>query len=153
MSAEIKTRSAAEVLGPGMWFMLEQQAFLANTDEEKRAFIRFLKNTATYHPCHAECAKHSKEYIKMHPPEEWMKVFAPEGTPNGFLLYVVNMHNTVNLMKGVPEYDYRLVYRKHKTIYDRVAESSGGPVPCLDDGKCSKIDQIGPLPPILTLLS
>lgn len=101
-----------KVFGPGKWDDIHGLAARATTYEKKRECLNFIYFVTSTLKCKT-CLGHATEYVKAHPPEEFLDVKDAYGRDRGLFIWTVNFHNAVNRRLGKPEVDEETAYTIH----------------------------------------
>lgn len=89
-------------VGPGTWYYIHKESFLAQNHQDQLNFIVKMKQICKEFPCKV-CSGHCQEYIKANPMEEYvdMKIIRDgRELDNGLFLWSWRFHNVVNKRLG-----------------------------------------------------
>jgi len=103
--SDYKDNTDPKYIGPGVWYTIHKQSYLAKTPAQQKQFIIFMKDTCYNFPCKV-CRGHCTEYIKNNPLENYLGS-TMDGEPLGLFIWAWKFHNTVNarLKKHIMSWD------------------------------------------------
>lgn len=100
-------------IGPGIWIIIHQKAFRADTKNKQYEFIKFMKeDIGEYFPCD-KCREHCIEYINNHPMEEYIDTIVEINGKKlslGMFVWAWQFHNSVNVRTNKPVINWDTIY-------------------------------------------
>lgn len=113
-------------VGRGVWFSIHIMALhVANTSSGKKEFCKTIRAICDNYKC-GNCKSHCQEYIRNHPPEEYMNVKSEMGEEIGLFKWSWMFHNAVNSRIGKPVIDYNTIYNLFKNSESQVCYEGCG---------------------------
>lgn len=129
-----------ESFGPGAWLVIHSIAFRAKTDEEKRSFIRTMKQICDGLKCQT-CKQHCIAYIKEHPIIKYWNIKNKEGEDIGMFKWTWAFHNAVSSRLRKPTMDFESAYHLYSDLPDTICTKECGTTETKTDhnGKKNKV--------------
>lgn len=101
------------VFGPGKWDDMHTFGAAATTPDLKKSYCDYIRIITSSLKCMV-CRKHAIEYVRDHPPEEFLNVLDENGQDIGLFKWSWLFHNAVNKRISKPEVDFKVAYAMYE---------------------------------------
>lgn len=96
------------IFGPGLWYGIHITAWYAKTEEEKRAFVKYMEHIRDTIQC-LSCRDHCASYMEQNPISDyWNQRY--NDVDVGMFKWTFNFHNAVNQRLNKPIMDWSTAY-------------------------------------------
>ena len=126
LMSDFRDNTDPKYIGPGTWDVIHRKSFKATNKSDQLRFIEFIKDVCYGFPC-TVCKGHCTEYIKNHPPEEYLDVLVDikgEKIALGMFIWGWKFHNSVNARTKKPIMSWDTAYNLYSQVESLVCSKN-----------------------------